>query len=334
MTNSQEIKRIVESIRLGPEKRILLNDKPWGEEFKNPYTKVPSNKMLFDWIQQLIYEVYYTRIGAEKQSQILHWNESEIFMNELSSYNKGMEEFDRGWMIEQVDLQGQVTARKANYSRLVLPGEFINESGFHQKPVPNTAIRLLARKEHKDPQTGFYYVFSRTLAEDVNEMLVRIYFHIPAEGAAPLVEVISSLLNQYQVPFSFKCLNQPLLYHRADAAVLYFDKRYCHILFMLLPEIYGQIKKYLKEPIPLFTKKLANGLGFAENPVNPDESFGTHICKMITQGLMHCFNHQVDQKNYLHEVKENIQTRHGYKDIENLHINPGTHYPYTFPTLS
>jgi len=255
-------------------------------------------------------------------------------MSELSRHNQAREDFDAGWVIEQVDMQGAITAGKGNYKRIVLPGEFLNESSFQQKPFPNTAIRIYARKEHASVHTGFYYLFGTTIAEDNPSMLVRLYFNVKPEGSAGLVGELSALFNKYSIPFSFKCLHHPSLYTRADAAVLYFDKRYSDIIFRLLPAIYSRHSKWFNEDTPLFTRRIARGLAFAENPFHQQESFGTHISKMITQGMLHCFNQEIPKKAWAAEVISNIKERHGYRDIETLYLNPGSVYPYHFPIIA
>jgi hypothetical protein len=335
-TNTHNLQEIVKAIDISPQKTVLLNGKHFGEEFNNPYMQQASNKMLFQSIENVIYTVFYSR-----NKQVFHvempppdYHETQQFVQALSRANTSHESFDGGWIIEQVDMQGQITAQKGNLKRLVHPGEFLNDSGFHQKPAANSHIRLIARKEYKEVNSGFYYVFSSTLGEDNYDQYVRIYFNIRPDGAAPLIGAITSILNEYLVPFNFKCLNQPSLFARCDTAVLYFEKRYSDIIFHLLPEIVRPIKPYLKEETPMFTKALGKGIAFAENPLKQDESFGTHCSKMIAQGIMQAIQKSLNKQQWSEEIKNNIRQRHHYTDIEKLYLNPATKYPYSFPSLS
>ena len=334
MNNRQQIKQIIQSIRFTPERKILLNGHPWGEDFSNPYMTQPNNKMLFQSLQQLIYTVYYTRSPIEKKNSFPAYPEIEAFVAELRAENNSTEQFDPGWTIEHVDTAGNIIAGKTNYKRLIYPGEFVNESSFHQKPLVNTVVKIFARKEHNDLHGGFYYLFGNTIAEDNPEQLVRIYFNVTPDGAKRLLRKLSRCFKKYQIPFSFKCLYHPSLYSRADAAVLYFEKRYSHFIFRLLKDVYESIQPMAGDCVPLFTRKLAPGIGFAENPLNPEESFGTHTSKMIAQGMMHSFTNNLPQETWYNEVISNLEIRHGYKDIEQLYLNPGTKFPYVFPEIN
>ena len=335
-TNIHKINQIVQTIDISPQRTVLVNGKTYGGEFNNPYTQQASNKMLFQALETAIYNIFYSQnkqiLAPEMKYPDQH--ETQQFIQTLSKSNTSEESFDAGWMIEQVDMQGQITAQKGNLKRLVYPGEFLNESSFHQKPVADTMIRMIARKEHKEANSGFYYVFGNTLGEDNFDQYVRIYFNIQAEGAAKLVNTITSILNEYEVPFNFKCLNNPVLYTRCDTAVLYFEKRYTDIVFYLLPEIYPPIKAFLNDGTPLFTKTLGKGIAFAENPFKQEESFGTHCCKMIVQGIMEALQKKLPKQKWTEEITKCILQRHHYTNIEVLYLNPGTKYPYSFPSLS
>ncbi len=292
--------------------------------------------MLFQSLEKVVYTVFYSKNkqAFNPGATYADMQQSQAFVRTLSSANSSQERFDTGWVIEQVDLQRQVIAQKGSLKRAVYPGEFLNESGFHQMPVANGEIRLVARKEHKDGHTGFYYVFGSTLGEDNYDQFVRIYFNLQAEGAAKLVEVITQQLNGHQVPFQFKCLNDPTLYTRCDTAVLYFEKRYSDIVFYLLPDIYVQVKNSLNEETPLFTRRLAKGMAFAESPLKQDESFGTHCSKMIAQGILQALQKNLGKQAWPAEIAETIRQWHGYTDLETLFLNPGSQYPYSFPQLS
>ncbi|MDQ6815725.1 MAG: T3SS effector HopA1 family protein, partial [Bacteroidota bacterium] len=251
-----------------------------------------------------------------------------------SHYNTSLERFDAGWCVDQIDSQGIITATKCNYTKNVYAGEFLNDSIFSHAPAVNHQIRLLVRKEHKDPEAGFYYAFGNTVAEDNTDQLVRVYFNISAAGIMQLVKSVTEILNMYSLPFSFKCVNHPFFYTRCDVAVLYLEKRYSNMVFFLLGEIHEAVRQYLLADIPLFTKQLAKGIAFAENPLKIDESFGTHISKMITQGIMNAINKNAGKQFWVQEIKMNIEQHHQYADLETLYLNPNSKYPYAFPKFN
>src|SRR5436305_14389954 len=56
------------------------------------------------------------------------------------------------------------------------------------------------------------------------------------------------------------------------------------LIVELLVDVYQAVKDNLKPETPLFTKRLAAGLGFAEDPGN-GESFGMSRCRIVAEGL-------------------------------------------------
>lgn len=335
ISNTKYIAQITEAIDISPQRILSHNGKPYGQPFSNAYIQQPSTRMLFQSLEGLIYSVYYSRntVLPDATDKQPSYEELISSINRLSAHNRSAEGFDEGWTIDNIDMQGQVIARKGNMKRQVYAGEFISTSMFHQRPMLHAGIKLINRKEHKEPGAGFYYVFSNTAGEDNVSQLVRIYFNIKPEGAPVLIEQCTTILNELQVPFSFKCLQHALLYTRCDTAVLYFDKRYSPIVFEALKEIYKGVKDFLNTDCPAFTRVLAPGVAFAENPVKPDESFGTHCSKMIAQGIMNVFTRNQSKEEWLNEIKITIEQKHRYPSIDVLYLNPETKYPYSFPEL-
>ena len=128
-------------------------------------------------------------------------------------------------------------------------------------------ISIYAPRESWEMQTGFYYVFSETIADQQDEYnLLRFYWHVKHSGAALLVHKITQELNRFHLPFRFKSLASRTFYQRSDAAVLYINKRFYRLTVELLRDVRNTLQEHLGEETPLFTKSLAPGLGLAEEP--------------------------------------------------------------------
>ncbi|MFN8290240.1 MAG: T3SS effector HopA1 family protein [Chitinophagaceae bacterium] len=334
-SNTTYITGILEAIDISPQRVLTHHGKPYGQPLSNAYIQQPSTRMLFQSLEGLLYAVYYSRnnISQEQMQTPPSYPELEQSLRRLSASNRSTEGFDEGWTIENIDLQGQIMARKGNLKRQVFAGEFISTSMFHQRPLLHAGIKLISRREHKDPGAGFYYVFSNTAGEDNPGQLVRIYFNIKPEGAPVLIEQCTTILNELQVPFSFKCLQHPFYYTRCDTAVLYFDKRYSPVVFEALKEIHASVRSYLQPDCPAFTRVLAPGVAFAENPLKAEESFGTHCSKMIAQGIMNAYTKGLPRQEWLNEIRITIEQKHKYASMDLLYLNPETNYPYSFPEL-
>ena len=62
-------------------------------------------------------------------------------------------------------------------------------------------------------------------ARDAPAPLVRFYWHLTARAAVPYMAAITGRLNQRGIPFRTKVLSDPNGYGRADAGVLYLERR-------------------------------------------------------------------------------------------------------------
>jgi hypothetical protein len=150
---------------------------------------------------------------------------------------------------------------------------------------PGATASVFLAKESKTMQPGFYYAFSESVPEQPVEVRpARIYFHVSEEGAPQLVQAVTSELNRFEVPFRFKTLSYSGAYVRSDAAVLFFAKRFFPIVAQLLPRIQAAVKGQLRPATPLFAKRLADGIGLAEDPGN-GESFGSNRMRLVAQAI-------------------------------------------------
>ncbi|MCU0469904.1 MAG: T3SS effector HopA1 family protein [Arcicella sp.] len=323
--NLEIIDQIIQRIDIGADRRIFFNQQP--SSYTPAQVQNISVPMLVEALQNLIYTEFYTKSTFQNSNyptpEAVHQ-----FSKKLRDVNTSKERFDEGWTVISVDYQGVILAQKGSYKRHVQSGEYIGVSCFGRKPQQGDTLKLFVRKDYYEPEGGFYFVFGEHQAEQNLQQNVRFYFNIKAEGSTRLVEQISTQLNLYQVPFQFKCLNHESLYQRADSAVLYLEKRYCSLTMRLLSAMIDTIKPYLKPDVPAFTLKLHDGIGFAENPLNPNESFGTNLSKVIANGIVSAVNQRMPKNLWKQEILKQIQLRH--LNINQLYLNPNTQFPYQF----
>jgi hypothetical protein len=206
--------------------------------------------------------------------------------------------------------------------------EFVLLNGETSGPGAHVGIRCV--KESMTMHPGFYFIFGTALTDQQDdEDLLRFYWNVDADGVLHLVRLLTVKLNRFQVPFRLKCVNNSLNYNRTDAAVLYFNKRFYRIGSELVATVHRQTSQYLKSGTPLFTKLLASGLGFAEQPEN-GASFGQHRCRVLAEALYNGYEQKLDsEEERLTEVVEHFE-RKGLS-IERPYLNPGSIDHYEFP---
>jgi hypothetical protein len=138
-------------------------------------------------------------------------------------------------------------------------------------------------RELRELLGGFYTALGN--AEEPEGPGLRIYWNLYSAGGPLLVERLTSRLNAAGIPFWLKVLKDPAHYGRTDSAVLYLPREVYPAAAPLLAEIRLALAPYLKAPVSAYVRRLAPGIGLAEDPV-PDESFGQHRSRLLA-GLMY-----------------------------------------------
>ena len=255
---------------------------------------------------------------------------ADDILAELSSANSGRERWDVGWQVQRLMPSAQIIAYKGGLARLLWPGEFVSHEGPGVPVREGSRISVFAPRESTTMQPGFYFIFSETVSDQQDDYsLLRFYWHISDATAPKLVQLISHEFNRFQIPFRLKSLAARAFYRRSDAAVLYVNKRFYRLSTELLSDIHDQIREGLGPDTPLFTKRLAPGLGLAEEPGN-GESFGQNRCRILAESIW-----SSHEKN-LHSEPERLEEARKHFASNGLaldapYLNPGSTDKYEFP---
>ncbi|MFM2064905.1 MAG: hypothetical protein RLZZ507_4576 [Cyanobacteriota bacterium] len=206
------------------------------------------------------------------------------FYERLHTRNKSQGYWSHNWQVVREETDGTVAVHKNGLTLHVEPN-------LHLLPTNQkvTVGKFVSIKMPKNlVQNGFYMAVANAGSQN-NPEITRIYFNLTPEGAAAIMESLTEALNNIGISFSFKALYNPSEYRRYDSAVLYFNKGKYEVVHPILQEIYAENQSYFQEQVPLFTKLLAPGLACAEEPdqkFGEQESFGTHRCQIIANGLI------------------------------------------------
>lgn len=245
-----------------------------------------TSKLLVHSLRDLFYNKCYIRDCVVDPSMSVDANQ---LMSDLKLANNTIDTWDEGWKIYQIDPNGRVSVQKADRSRTANPGEFTKHS-YTGMPLKNgdiVSLRVYPGSIHMSD--SFYFAFGANLSDQFDEFsLLRFYFNVSADKAAPLLSTLSQRLNYYAIPYRFKTLSWPQLYRRADGTVLYVARRYYPIVASLLYELRAYFSSQLRTEVPMFCKVFLPGLGLAEDPRN-GESFGMHRCRLMAQGLVNAW---------------------------------------------
>ena len=108
-------------------------------------------------------------------------------------------------------------------------------------------VKLRLPKELLGISPGYYFALSdREDPSDDHSRQVRLYWNLRAEGAEVFVHAATSLLNEAQIFFKLKVLNNASSYIRCDAGVVYVHKEDFPAVAGILGRLYGEVGRHLK----------------------------------------------------------------------------------------
>lgn len=297
------VSSIIASITIQSDDAFVIKDKPitvlqrsayqhWNRPMQsfgaNTGEDVKKREKLLQELTGQIYSTFYVSgnpngewFDEKKQPSAEEKNE---FMNGLSVANQGTEWWEPYWTVASTDPSGMVYVQKNGLFRTLVAHEWKPEQILNGPLQVGASVSILNRKERRDLQPVFYYVYSKAFMPQ-GISLGRFYFNVAPSQIAEFIKQLTANMNRLQVPFLFKCLNHPLLYVRTDSAVLYIEKKYFSITARILQNIISANPGFFKATVPLFTKPIVNGVAYAEDPGN-GKSFGMFWSEMIAEGLI------------------------------------------------
>jgi hypothetical protein len=235
-----------------------------------------------------LYGGLYTRPGRARAPAVPDFLAQRDFLSALSAANTGRGTWEPHWKIGETDEDGRTAVTKDGLTFWVPPDGLRVRGG---RLEPGASCRVRVGKELRALMPGFYLAIGDGDEDDeteAEEPVIRLYWHLTADAAVPYLAAATTHLNKARVPFRTKVLSDPWAYERADAGVLYFGQRHFARVREAVGPILSAVGAGLRGTVPLFTKPLAPGLGFAEDPRN-GMSFGQHRCFLIAQGLWKAF---------------------------------------------
>ncbi len=220
----------------------------------------------------------------------------------LAAANAGGGCREEGWQVFAVDGECVIVRRRGlqvwvnRRDCLVREGECL-EIG--------TTVAVGVEKDLPNASPGFYVALGdKGLGYKDPAGLVRVYWNLTADGAVHFMRIVTERLNRANLAFRLKALQDPASYRRCDAAVLYIQKGDYPAARDALEESYPRIASHLKPAVPAFTKRLADGIGIAEN-VGDGDSFGLHRCRLLADGLIRAYERNITSTDErLRVVKE------------------------------
>lgn len=248
------------------------------------------------------------------------------FVQALSAANRGRGAREPGWTFRGHDSGRLVISRDG----LRVWADRRDIFTTRKKLVPGTYVTVRMPKELLKLSPGYYMALGETeFPIDGTDTVVRFYWNLRSEAATQVVAAATSELNRVSVPFRLKVVNEPDRYTRCDAGVLYVTKKHFGAAAPVVRSIYDHVAAGMKPLTPVFTKPLAPGLGFAEDPGDGD-SFGMSRCRLLAEAMVRAFEHRQSSLSDRFDQVERCFTESAI-NLESPYLNAGSVDHYRFP---
>jgi len=298
----------------------LANDILRDEPTLNPDSRL--------WLlQDLIYtRIYQKPAETHKNSEDTeHYKNSRSggvksnFFQRLHQHNQGQGYADPGWEIMAFDPDGSIQVHKDGLTLWVTPQKHLFESPCDKTVGEWIAIRL--PKNILDP--GVYVAVGNAgpIRPRLSpEAVIQIHFNFEWFHAPQILAHWTSALNEAMIPFCFAVGHEMEHYERADPGLLLLHQKHRAYLLETLRRFLVDHASLLRDEVPVWTKIIAPGVGYAEVPDNPEiqHSFHLHRCQLMAEGLLTAWEQGTDA---IASMAQRFQ-EYGI-DLDKPFLNPG-----------
>ena len=110
---------------------------------------------------------------------------------------------------------------------------------------------------------------------------MRVYFSTRSDQVGFVLMEATETLDRLKLPYSLKCSAFASAYSRVDSLIMYLEAGSWPRAEVEITAMASRIKDYLRDATPPLTKKIAQGIAFAEDP-GTNESFGENRCRALS----------------------------------------------------
>jgi hypothetical protein len=250
-------------------------------------TKDTLNPALDNILATDIYKLLYQSPRPITAASGTPLDQCDYFKSQLSAANCGTGTWEDGWQIVKSDIKNNQIAVKKNNIVFWVTTDEVKCQGKHDASM---ACRVRIPKEAANLDGGYFTIYGNYSSVGCKapvEDVVAFYWNLTAKGAPDFVRYCTSALNEERLHFRVRMLSDPRTYQRSDAAILTINRADLAETLPILQEIHHKLSGEIRSATPMFCRRIAGGLGFAEEP-RDDSSFGYSRSKIIAEALTGC----------------------------------------------
>lgn len=289
-----------------------------------------AREYLLSTLQECLYSNFYCMgfaSPAEWQGGPAGMGAADL-SEELSRANAGAGRWDDGWKVCAAE-NAHLRVEKSGFVLTISTDDFRPDPP--RVAVAGSSGSVNLPKELYGISPEFYMALGDLSEPAAPHRTLRLYWNVTPRGAVQLMQALTSRLNAAAVPFRFKVLKSAAPSGRCDVGVLYVPREHSEPTLAIAAEIHDELanESLLRPLTPVFTKRLAPGLGLAEQP-DPETSFGTHRCGLMAEALLSA--HERGRRLLPERRRAVVEGfEHAGLGIGALYLNPGSSDSYAFP---
>ena len=282
---------------------------------------------------ECVYKYFYTHPDGHIGTAFTLEPEDKGLLRTFACIGNAPNKGQSGWIVEDIMTDGSIIASRYSEMQKFWPGQYLVESDCIPVRKGVFVSSATHRVQSRSQQLGFFFFFSHK-SLDLSEMaqMVRIYWNVRLDCVEGLTRCIVDNLNGSEIIFQLKVCTRACDYTRRDSAVLFLPRRMFRVASLSLAPMLPYLSACLDASEPAFTRRLAPGIGLAEDPGIPSQSFGSSRCEIVADCILAASaSGRIDLVNFKDNFIAAIEARS--LNLETLFLNPKSEDVYDVSTL-
>jgi hypothetical protein len=272
----RELRRLLKILQSAPAEIKALGQ---------PLDGIDAGAVRASGLEQLsnwLYATWYTALESSEGTQALVPGRDNL-ASALKASIAAATRWETGWVAMRTAPTGICLAGRGNQTRELLPGEYVNLARHGMPVAPGDHLAVTELLEWIDEPTGFWC--ARSWTAEPQKPLVRVYFSTRSDQVGFVLMEATETLDHLKLPYSLKCSAFASAYSRVDSLIVYLEAGSWSRAAVEIKAMARRIKDHLRDATPPLTKKIAQGIAFAEDP-GTNESFGENRCRALAPAVL------------------------------------------------
>lgn len=273
------LRRLLKTLQSAPAEIQVLGQAIDGDDAEA--VRASALEQIADWL----YLAWYTDLQPAEETVALMPGRDNL-ASALRASIAASTRWETGWVAMRAGSSGICLVGRGNQSRELRPGEYVNLARHGMPVAPGDHLAVTEMLEWIDDPTGFWC--ARSWSGEPQGPLVRVYFSARYDQVGFVLMDATATLDRLRISYSLKCSAFASVYSRVDSLIVYLEAGSWPQIAVEIKALAGRLKAHLRNATPPLTKKVAQGVAFAED-LGISESFGENRCKALASGVLALF---------------------------------------------